>query len=104
MLWLPNGFLYLLTPVSALASLGFVAAVFWRKDSQSGAVTAVEKAALGATAGAPVNKAMQSQPLKKDLPCMVHEIRNYTSTLRGNTLLLRRQITDEFDAEPLCRL
>jgi signal transduction histidine kinase len=36
--------------------------------------------------------------------CVVHEIKNCVSTLRGNTLLLRKQLTEDSDHETLRRL
>lgn len=41
---------------------------------------------------------------ERALPFLVHEIRNYSSTLRGNTMLLRRSLPPEMSLEPLSRL
>lgn len=38
------------------------------------------------------------------LPCLVHEIRNYSSVLKGNASLLRSRIDGEAGLEPLFRL
>jgi signal transduction histidine kinase len=41
---------------------------------------------------------------EQSLPCLFHEIRNYSSTLRGNALLLRRHAQSDSLLEPLGRL
>jgi signal transduction histidine kinase len=51
------------------------------------------------TAGMP---AMES--LEEALPYLFHEIRNYSSALRGNAVLLKRQLQSETILEPLCRM
>jgi signal transduction histidine kinase len=42
--------------------------------------------------------------LEQSLPCLFHEIRNYSCSLRGNAVLLRRQLQSDSALEPLRRL
>jgi signal transduction histidine kinase len=44
------------------------------------------------------------QTLHDSLPCLVHEIRNYSSILKGNASLLRSRAQAGSDLEPLSRL
>jgi signal transduction histidine kinase len=47
---------------------------------------------------------MPAQEWQATLPCLMHEIRNYSSVIKGNARLLRSRIGDDADLAPLGRL
>lgn len=71
--------------------LVLVTGLFKRPGESHDSVPEVEGRPAGANPSGPAVSDMGGDEWAQSLPCLFHEIRNYSSTLRGNIQLLRRQ-------------